>query len=540
MANVFKRLTGPPSRKALKRGNLVRGIGGEQYGPTSQTGYYSGVDAPEGGYVVTTLNTSNLPEYRIAHNDNELIPIANNLGGNVSNVNDAKVYLTGRSNTWLINSTPTPAVTDDLVLYYDPSNITSYPGTGNKLYDLSGKGNDATLYNSPVISGGFITWNGSNEYAQVNYNSSMAGWNTEQTVVMWLKHNISSGRRNPWDQAYGGYSTWTHEHGGKINNYFGDAGRNSHPYVGYGSNSIPKNVWNLVATTRNTSQHKWYLNGAVTHTRNHNFGTLTTDTNRVRIARGYAGYWQGKMGPVMAYDRALSADEITSLYYGGNIVTNGLISLMDSGILGSFDSGETIAYDIVGGNNGTLTNGVSHNNTPKTWLFDGTNDYIQMPSDIFTDNGSYTLSAWLKPNGSSWGNNAIPLYNTYSGNSSYGFWHHFGHDNVLRWRHGGTSYTVGDLSGIGLVADTWQLTTITWDRTTLRLYKNGQQVNSTTAPSDFRRSGAGARIGMLNYRRTSSDYNWNGCIANHHVYDRALSKEEVLQNYNAQRSRFGL
>jgi len=455
-----------------------------------------------------------------------------------TNVGDAVEWAT--ANDFMIISSGSNIPGGNLIMHFDVRKIECWPGVGNILYDLSGNGNNATLYNDPTISGGFITWNGTNEYAQISFDSSMAGWSSAQSVVMWLKHDYTSGRRNPWDQAYGGYGTWTHEHGNNINNYFGDAGSNNQPYTSGNSGTTTRDQWNLLITTRDTSNQRWYVNNVRTSTRGHSYGTLATDTNVVRLARGYAGYWVGKMGPVMAYDKRLSAEEISSIYFDGPITTSDLKLIVDAGLLHSFDSGETTTYDIVEGNDGTLNNGVGYDEDLRTWMFDGTNDYIEFPSDVMNDDDEYTLSIWLKPNGSSWGNNAIPMYNTYPGNGSYGFWHHFGHDNVLRWRHGGSTYTTGDLSGIGLVANEWQLTTVTWDNTTLRLYKNGIQTNSTTSPGAFRRSGAGARIGMLNYRRTSSDYNWNGDIACQHVYNRALTAEEVLQNFNAQRARFGI
>lgn len=173
-------------------------------------------------------------------------------------------------------------------------------------------------------------------------------------------------------------------------------------------------------------------------------------------------------------------------------------------------------------------------------VFDGTDDYIDLDTDVLSTNGHYTLEAWLKPNGSSWGNNAVPLYNTYKNSSAYGIWHHFGHDNVLRWRHAGTNYTTGDLSGIGLVANTWQLTTVTWDGTTLRLYKNGVQTNSTTAPKGFTRSTGSPRIGRLATRTSGALYAWNGEIAKQNVYNKALTLTEVKKNFNIHKGRFGL
>jgi hypothetical protein len=202
----------------------------------------------------------------------------------------------------------------NIVLYFDPSKKSCYPGDGNILYDLSGNDNNATLYNSPIIQNGYIEWNGTNEYAQIPFSATMAGWSNAQTVAMWLNHSYTSGRRNPWDQAYGGYGTWTHEQGNNINNYYGDAGRNAQPYTSNNSGTTERNQWNFLVTTRNTSQHKWYVNGNLISTQNHGYSTLTTDTNVVRLAIGYAGYWQGKMGPIIAYDRDLTEDEIKQLF----------------------------------------------------------------------------------------------------------------------------------------------------------------------------------------------------------------------------------
>jgi hypothetical protein len=531
MANVFKRLVGTPTRRALKKGNLTRGIGGEAYGPTSQTGYYAGVDAPDGGYVITSLNGSNLPEYRIAHNDNELLQIAKDLGGNPTNVTTAKTYLAGRANTWLANTTPNPTITDGLVLYLDPSNLACYPDGGNILYDLSGKGNNATLYNSPVISSGFITWNGSNEYAQINFNASMASWANSQTIVMWLKHNISSGRRNPWDQAYGGYGTWTHENGGSISQYFGDAGRNSSPYVGYGSSSIPKNKWVMVSTTRDTARHKWYLNDTNTHNRNHSYGTLTTDTNRVQIARGYAGYWQGKMGSVMAYDRALTPDEITSLYYGGDIVIDNLVFAMDPGNLISFDPGETTTYSLKGSIEGSNVNGLSWSSkNGGIFDFDGSNDLIRLGYQPTMLTSDITQEAWVN------GDSFVNWHGIISNMSGWG--------TGFSLQIGITQRIAAMISGTYLTTS-WTPSINTWYHIVAThrssdnlnvLYVNGIKENTMTRGISYN-SNQVTDIGCF---YTGGSLPFNGQMGPVRMYNRALTHEEVTQNFNAHRSRFGL
>ena len=56
-------------------------------------------------------------------------------------------------------------VTDGLVLALDAANPKSYPGSGTTWYDLSGNGNHATLYNSPVWNGTYFSFDGTNSYA---------------------------------------------------------------------------------------------------------------------------------------------------------------------------------------------------------------------------------------------------------------------------------------------------------------------------------------------------------------------------------------
>ena len=60
--------------------------------------------------------------------------------------------------------------TSGLILNYDISNTSSYPGSGTTVTDLTGSSN-ATLYNSPTYTatgGGYLTFNGSNQYLGTN------------------------------------------------------------------------------------------------------------------------------------------------------------------------------------------------------------------------------------------------------------------------------------------------------------------------------------------------------------------------------------
>ena len=133
-----------------------------------------------------------------------------------------------------------------------------------------------------------------------------------QTIEIWLKPEENDGvRRNPYNQAYGGYGTWTHEPSGVINYYYGDAGANASPYIGHTSGfSVAQNEIACVCTTRDTSTSWWYKNGIRYNSFAHSYGNLTTDSNNILIGTGYAGSYLGKIYAVKLYNRALSAEEV--------------------------------------------------------------------------------------------------------------------------------------------------------------------------------------------------------------------------------------
>lgn len=53
-------------------------------------------------------------------------------------------------------------VPEDIVLYLDASNLTSYPGSGTTWYDISGNSNNFTLINSPTFTGNGFDFSANN------------------------------------------------------------------------------------------------------------------------------------------------------------------------------------------------------------------------------------------------------------------------------------------------------------------------------------------------------------------------------------------
>ena len=205
----------------------------------------------------------------------------------------------------------------DAVIALDAGNPGSYPGTGNIWRDTSRtRGDDA------VLSG--PTWSSSNSGV---FNYSVGGsiaritnrnWNFSlgQTIMMAFQPLESDGaRRNPYNQAYGGGGTWTHESSGNINFYFGNSGVDGGSYIGFGSAfTVIQNEWAIVATTRNQTNAYWYKNGVRTNGTNHNYSVVNTGTRDILIGNGYTTNFFGNIAFCFVWDRALNDGEISAYY----------------------------------------------------------------------------------------------------------------------------------------------------------------------------------------------------------------------------------
>jgi hypothetical protein len=84
---------------------------------------------------------------------------------------------------------------------------------------------------------------------------------------------------------------------------------------------------------------------------------------------------------------------------------------------------------------------------------------------------------------------------------------------------------------------------MTWDSgsSTTSLYKNGVlQTAQTSSNAAINRNIADTVKLGGNIYGWGTQANWSGSISNVKVYNRTLTAQEVLQNYNAQKTRFGL
>jgi hypothetical protein len=232
---------------------------------------------------------------------------------------------------------------------------------------------------------------------------------------------------------------------------------------------------------------------------------------------------------------------MSTLSGGPNIVVDGLVLALDAASTKSYMSGSIIWNDLSrNNNNGTLINGPTFNsNNGGSIVFDGTNDFVT--GSIGSINTPFTFSVFGKFNnvfqtdyeyfgniGSATTNGMISIskIGTRDINTAYhGFMYVYpGTGNVVR-------------TNIDLRTTQYQYLTVVTTTTApyVKVYKNGIEgllIDTITGPIN---TNGTYRIGVW-----ITTWWLNGNIANCSVYNRALSSQEILQNYNATKTRFGL
>ena len=216
------------------------------------------------------------------------------------------------------------------------------------------------------------------------------------------------------------------------------------------------------------------------------------------------------------------------IVYNTSIVSDGLVFALDAANLRSYP-GTGITFDgLIGGTGGTLVNGVGFTTANNgAFTFDGSNDYINFGNSSAVQQSSGTLSAWAKASSPGGGYRGI-----IAKQGAYGL---FYTDSVLvayDWAADAPRST-----GINIADNTWKNVVLTYQSGVsngTRIYINGVSVLTTTITilNQINNLFGGAEANASQYAACSA--------SSFNMYNRVLTAQEILQNYNATKKRFGL
>jgi hypothetical protein len=232
------------------------------------------------------------------------------------------------------------------------------------------------------------------------------------------------------------------------------------------------------------------------------------------------------------------------MFYGPKIITNGLVLYLDAANRNSYPGSGTTWTDLSGNsNNGTLTNGPTFSSANGGHIvFDGTNDYLSLNSALnFSTSTGFTICMFLQKVNNQSGTAWNYFYSNNSPTIEIGGYGQTGtsfvfKDNTVANTEIGSQDIVSSWSYIsfGTNASTRTSYIYTLNSTvgTVLTTSVGSVSNLTLGFERFFTTGPSGGPAGTTYFRSK--------CATIQAYNRVLTSTEVLQNYNATKSRFGI
>ena len=194
-------------------------------------------------------------------------------------------------------------------------------------------------------------------------------------------------------------------------------------------------------------------------------------------------------------------------------------------------SGATTWTDLIGSNNGTLTNGPTYNSDNGGYLqFPNSNSYIQLSNPVLTTPTSFSVELWVKITDTS-------VYSRFLSNrdASTDGWE-AGFEPTNKW-YLHTNSTVSNISSATVNQDQWYHVVFHYDGSLIKTFVDGVRIQNLHAGSQTFNTTTASTIGAISYQTSSVQNTFE--IGALRVYNnKALTAAEVLQNYNATRGRY--
>jgi hypothetical protein len=212
-----------------------------------------------------------------------------------------------------------------------------------------------------------------------------------------------------------------------------------------------------------------------------------------------------------------------------DIVTDGLTLKLDASDTLSYNGSGTTWYDLAGTQqNITLVGSPTYtSSSPSYFTFDGSTQRGSGTSAVLSST-SYTKSIWFYVN-SYQDNNLI------SSATGGHFMYMYSENKIYSGHANWPSYIAYPSTGT-ISLNTWYNVTLTFNTTDgMTLYINGAQDSTYTA-----NKAAYSGDSSVNIAAFGTGNFFNGRISKVYCYNRSLTAAEVLQNYNVDKSEFGL
>ena len=221
------------------------------------------------------------------------------------------------------------------------------------------------------------------------------------------------------------------------------------------------------------------------------------------------------------------------MFTGPNTITNGLVLSLDAANVKSYVNGSTTWRDLSGNrNNATLINGPTFNSANLgSIVFDATDDFAIITSNAVFNfgTGDFTLETWIYPESFSTYLHMIQMPDQ----GTFALKANITDGAIYFYNPSFTTY--GSTPNWTLVLNKWNYVAMTRVSSVAYVYLNGESKGSKTSfTTNFSNNTIKIHGGHFGGEFAQCK------IATTKIYNKGLAASEILQNYNAQKSRFNL
>ena len=226
------------------------------------------------------------------------------------------------TNTTTTTQTPTPSVTpNNLILYYDPSNSSSYPGTGTTVNDLSGNNLNGTMSNISYTNP-YFSYNGSTSQISVPDNSLLEAGSGNWTMEVWFNTSSTVGSTVILGKFDNGGNAEDVSYSVRTSNNIltaqigdGTGGVVNVDYVNSTSYTFSSNTWyQAVYVWRPGVSLQTFINGVSIGTVTTSMSSLLNSVNPLYLGRYNGGEFpqnfNGRIGITRIYKSALNSSQV--------------------------------------------------------------------------------------------------------------------------------------------------------------------------------------------------------------------------------------
>jgi hypothetical protein len=340
---------------------------------------------------------------------------------------------------------------------------------------------------------------------------------------------------------------------------------NQAPYTGFNGDGftivvsgyfIPKQTGTYTFSIEGDDAVDLFINdqNVVNHYGPHGNFAIGTHTGTISLIAGKKYTFRARMqegggGEVMQLFWKKPSESNGSIWYqdieelsGEEAVPNGLVFSVDPGNWYTYPKYGTAVSDLKGNATGAMGNNMNYN-TSNAGIFyaDGDQDYIDFgktPANFPT--GDISVFIWLKASTLRYGWNIfLTKWFQDVNTGGYSDFHYDIYPNgSLYYQH---LYTTSKSNMFGLTAmstNTWYYIGFTISSGNLQMYINGAadgSVINNAGRTNYTQSAL-----WLGDARSGGAVGFNGYIGSIQIYNRSISADEVFQNYNATKHKYGL